>query len=363
MDNGVTLKPRFTQIDALRGFAISAILLIHSSNHFLCGLTAQNQPQWLQNIDNNVLDFLYFVFEGKAYAIFAILFGFSFAMLYEKQRRKGDDFCFRMVWRMALLALFGVVNAVFFAGGDPLVFYAICMLFIIPMRKFSNGWLTVICVIFLLQPLELINIYTPVFGALHNEYYEALQHTTHQSNFLVCAYSNITLGLKACLMWGLETGRYMQTLGLFVLGMLVYRKGYYNITSQKSLKLCLVSVCFVMLFFVLKIYFVNSWMQMMYNLMFTFMVVFAFAALYNMTQYSKFWTPLAKLGQMSLTNFIAQSVVASFIYYPWGLNLALKLGVTASVLLALVIMALQMWFSVMWLKHHKRGPLEQLWHH
>ena len=57
---------------------------------------------------------LFALFAGKAYAIFALLFGFTFYVQYENRRRSGKDFGPRFLWRLALLAGFATINAAFF---------------------------------------------------------------------------------------------------------------------------------------------------------------------------------------------------------------------------------------------------------
>ena len=130
-------KNRIVIIDALRGFAIAAILLIHTSNHFLYhSELIYNYPTWLTQLDSNVINFLYFIFENKANTFFALLFGVSYAIQLNNQKIKGRNFAGRMAWRMLILILFGIVNACFHSGGDPLIYYALIMLCIIPLRNF-----------------------------------------------------------------------------------------------------------------------------------------------------------------------------------------------------------------------------------
>lgn len=52
---------RLEVVDALRGFAILCILLLHSSNHFLYNVMPEDTPTWLQLLDvysKTILDFL-----------------------------------------------------------------------------------------------------------------------------------------------------------------------------------------------------------------------------------------------------------------------------------------------------------------
>lgn len=54
-----------------------------------------------------------FVFSNKAYAVFALLFGFSFYIQDNNQQRRGKDFRLRFIWRMVLLFIIGQFNAAF----------------------------------------------------------------------------------------------------------------------------------------------------------------------------------------------------------------------------------------------------------
>ena len=85
-------RPRIDVIDALRGFAVMAIVLVHSVEHFIFSVYPENQPAWLAAIDQGVFAGIFALFAGKAYAIFALLFGFTFFLQSDNQKRKGKDF-------------------------------------------------------------------------------------------------------------------------------------------------------------------------------------------------------------------------------------------------------------------------------
>jgi uncharacterized protein len=72
---------RIEVVDALRGFAILAIVLLHNMEHFEYNQVSDALPAWLLAIDKHVVTIMYFLFGGKAYAIFALIFGFSFYKL------------------------------------------------------------------------------------------------------------------------------------------------------------------------------------------------------------------------------------------------------------------------------------------
>ena len=86
---------RIESVDSLRGFAILAILLVHSLNHFNFPVFPTGSPEWLNTIDFYISKVLFILFDGKAYAIFALLFGFTFYIQSNNQKLKGKDFGYR----------------------------------------------------------------------------------------------------------------------------------------------------------------------------------------------------------------------------------------------------------------------------
>jgi uncharacterized protein len=65
-------------------------------------------------------------------------------------------------------------------------------------------------------------------------------------------------------------------------------------------------------------------------------------------------------GQMSLTVYISQSVIASLIFGPWGLGLFQDLHTWQVFLLAFVIWLCLSYLAAQWLKRFNQGPLEKL---
>ena len=128
---------RLQVVDALRGFAIVSIMLLHNIEHFDFIYSPAGLPEWMVNFDKGLTGTMYFLFGGKAYAIFALLFGLTFFIQSDNQAKKGRDFRGRFAWRLVLLLLFGIVNSAFYEG-DILSFYAVLGFFIIPVAKMSN---------------------------------------------------------------------------------------------------------------------------------------------------------------------------------------------------------------------------------
>jgi uncharacterized protein len=152
--NTSNLIGRITVVDALRGFAIMSIMLLHNLEHFDFYFTPEGSPAWLKALDGKIWNTMFFLFSGKSYAIFALLFGFTFYIMDSNQLSKGLDFRARFLWRMALLLGFGVINSIFYEG-DILAFYAVLGISLVFVNKLSNKTVLYIAIFLLLQPFEI----------------------------------------------------------------------------------------------------------------------------------------------------------------------------------------------------------------
>ena len=93
----ISKSPRVEVVDALRGFAVLAILLVHNVEHFIYPVYPDpaTLPGWLNVLNEGVFTVVFALFAGKSYSIFALLFGFTFYIQYSNQQAKGKDFGYR----------------------------------------------------------------------------------------------------------------------------------------------------------------------------------------------------------------------------------------------------------------------------
>ena len=64
---------------------------------------------------------------------------------------------------------------------------------------------------------------------------------------------------------------------------------------------------------------------------------------------------------MALPNYVLQSVIGAAIFSAWGLGYLGKIPNRYTFLMGVLIIALQMYLSKLWLKKCHYGPLEWLW--
>lgn len=382
MEQLLKKNPRIEVVDALRGFAVMAIILVHNLEHFIFPVYPTDSPEWLNALDQGVFNSAFSLFAGKAYAIFALLFGFTFYIQTNNQKKQGKDFGYRFLWRMVLLLGFATLNAAFFPAGDVLLLFAIVSLVLFFTRNWSDKAILITSILFLLQPVEWYHYIASLVNPAHQlpdlkvgEMYAEVAAYTQEGNWGEFLWGNITLGQKASLFWAINAGRFFQTAGLFLLGFYIGRKQLFA-SSEQHLRvwiktLIIAAVSFAPLYTLKELIMENDAIvqqtagtafDMWQKLAFTLVLVASFVLLYQNKRFSQKVSSLRFYGKMSLTNYITQSVIGAFIYFPMGLYLAPYCGYTVSLLIGLCTFFLQVQFCKRWLGRHKQGPLEYIWH-
>ena len=378
-----TNQSRLQVVDALRGFAIVSIMLLHNLEHFDFYYFPKNLPAWMPAVDKGIWDTLFFLFSGKSYAIFALLFGLTYFIQSNNQDKKGKDFRGRFAWRLLLLLAFGLINSAFYEG-DILTIYAVIGFFIIPFAKLNNKKVFWIAFVLMLQPYEWINFFIAiqhpdikVINPLSWSYFGKMSEYIPTDSFLKTVIGNITNGKMGVVIWSWEEGRFFQTLSLFLLGMLAGRKSLFDLSKANN-HFWYKTFLFSSILFIPLSIFKNEMQQIINseailrpmktietswtNMAFMFMLVSGFVLLFQTGIFKPILNIFSPIGRMSLSNYIMQSMIGSFIYYGFGLGLYQFTGATYSLLIGIALAFVQGYFSFWWFKNHKQGPLEIIWH-
>jgi uncharacterized protein len=376
-------KSRIYVVDALRGFAIVSIMFLHNIEHFDFYYSPANLPAWMLILDKGIWDSLFFLFGGKSYAIFALLFGLTFFIQSNNQGKRGKDFRGRFAWRLILLLVFGLINSAFYEG-DILTIYAIIGFVLIPVAKLGNKTVFWIALVLMLQPYEWINF----LNGLQNpdlkmvdpvswSYFGKIGEYITGNSLIKTWIGNLSIGKIGVVIWNWENGRVFQTASLFMFGMLAGRKFLFETSAESKrfwiITLIIASISFIPLYIVKNgigvwvnsvaihrplITIISSWS----NLAFMLVLVSGFVLLFQTRFFHRLLNVFSSFGRMSLSNYILQSIVGSFIYYGFGLGLYQYTGATYCLLIGIVLAVLQGCFSSWWFKHYNKGPLETMWH-
>ena len=381
----ITPKKRINSIDALRGFALIDIILLHCMERFDLTLAPVVESPFWQAIDTAVYDSLYFLFSGKSYAMFSLLFGLSFFMQMESQAAKGVDFRGRFLWRLALLFLFGYINGLVYMGEFFMV-YAVLGVFLIPLYKVPTRWLLVLCVLLFLQIPAVISFVSLLSDNVANEPTAAAAYMDRLFERAADVFINGSLmdvlsfntfdGQSAKCLWVFNNFRYLQLLGLFIAGMLIGRQGIHK-SEEKMVKYSHLFLPYCLAFwavfyavaFLLPVWGVDGFALRVGQTLFKtygnlgqMMVYFCgFTLLYYRYKGQKVLDRIAPVGRMSVTNYMAQSIVGVSLFYGFGGNFAVEFNYLQSFLLGAAFCVIQIAYSNWWIKRFYYGPMEWLW--
>ncbi len=368
---------RIAMIDALRGFALAGIVLLHQIEHFNFFAKAIYSPSWLKVIDSVVSDSVYFLFSGKAFALFSLMFGFSFYLQFQRKQSSEQDYGYRFLWRMLLLFAFGMLHTIFY-GGDILFLYALLSFPLFFARHWKNVTILIYAILLLLSPLGLYNIFNAAFelqwSTIQLSYPPSMDAERAGSSFLALMIVNFKYGLLEHIVWGWGNGRIFIIPGLFLLGLYIGKQGWLTNNNKDFWRTALVIgvCCYVPIDIALT--YLDDWqvtdklrdsvwvvLKSYGKLSFMLILLSSFILAWASKIGSSLLGVLAPFGRMGLTNYILSSVIGTTLYHGWGLGLYQYCGASLTLLIALSTLYLQVIFSRFWLSKYQQGPLEKLW--
>lgn len=380
--SALTTNNRIEIADVLRGFAVLGITLIHFIERFSLNNFPVETNNFLIFTDKVIWDSVFFAFSGKAYCIFALLFGFSFYIQDNSQKEKGKDFRGRFAWRLVLLFFIACINSTLFPG-EILVLYALLGYVMIAVCRLSTRTIAIIAIILLLQPFEWAQI---VYALTHPEYiinaefdgpyWEIVNTAQKEGSFFEMCKTAIWTGNIANMGWMLLHGRVTQTAGLFMVGIIIGRSKVFPY-SEKNIRLWVkvfiaATISFFPIYGLIAILpdFISReallvpstlLLKSFSNIAFTGILFAGVILVYYLTKLGSVLHLLAPYGRMSLTNYLSQSLIGGFLFYNWGLGLYQYTGITVCFLMGIGVFLLQYFFCRWWLSSHRQGPLESLW--
>ena len=355
---------RIDVADALRGIAVAGIILYHSVEHF--DIFTKEPIVYTLPCDQQVGSVLAWLLSGKMYGIFAMLFGLSFFIMNDNQQQKGKSFSGRFAWRMCLLFAFGLVNVAFY-DGDILMLYAVYGLLLIPISYLPSRAVWCIIGLLAIQPVELFCLLsgTTIDHTTLFEIYNKTISLHETGTFWENALNNLRWGFELNLRYNVFSGRLTQLLCLFILGLQLGRhRFFYNEGRNLHWWHVILGISALVVVALSVVDFGNlaSFLTPIYNLSILSTIVSAVvSAWYAFGGVRSVLRHLCFFGRMSLTNYLLQSIIGSFIFCGYGLGCYRLVGITYAVLIGQAMVIVQYLFGRYWFRHHPRGPLEGLW--
>lgn len=373
---------RIVFVDALRGFALLGIVLIHFVEHFDFFYPPEINYFFTAETNQKVMDVIMFLISGKAYSIFAITFGFSFFIQLNRKEQQGIDFRGRFAWRLTILFFMGVVHSLIYRG-DILHIYAILGFPLIFMYKLKDKTLAAIAI---LLAIEIPILYSLVLSIIDPAYmfvpdyggnwFSEAEAIYANGSFWDVVKINIWKSRYLVYAWTFYTGRAVQLMALFIVGLMIGRKRYFeNIANYKrqSVQFLIVSGILIIVFRLsialigktglseLQVDLSSTLIHAFSNLAYTAAIISIFILIYLAYKKLPVFELLAAYGKMSLTNYISQAIFGVIFFFGFGLGMWRYMGSTWSLIFGFCFFLMQIFFSKYWLKHYYYGPLEWLW--
>jgi uncharacterized protein len=397
---------RINVIDALRGFALLGVILIHMLQYFGYSTVNTHEISRFPLLDRIVQILANNIIAGRFINIFSFLFGLSFFIQMDRASKKGIDFRSRFLWRMVILFVIGLVGTMF-TYMDILTIYAFFGLFLVLLFPLKN-WLLIILTGLILSGLPLMTITgfdnitlkksVPFSYDMPSESFsksEIAEITANENEafnnrtFFGTAKDNLTNKTKDKLkfQFALSSRGYV-TFALFLLGLLVGRSGFFEKVSIRRKKNIILLAGFFIASVVIEVIgkiitpsepinllmhislgqqvplssIVTSTLNDLGSLTESGILVMGFIVLYQTKAFGKYLDILSSYGRMGLTNYEIQNITGAILFSTWGFGSFFgKLGFTELFILGLIIYILQIIISRQWMKHFLYGPLEWLW--
>jgi uncharacterized protein len=352
---------RLESIDILRGLALFGVLTVNLVTEFRVSIFAQflTQPGEPHLIDRAVMRFVHDAFEMKAFALFSFLFGAGLAMQFERLSPTGKP----LYWlaRLVVLLCFGLVHLLLIWNGDILTEYAVAGLLVLPLLYASSKVLALsaaaLLALFLALPALPLPLAWPDSAWLTQHIRQANDIYGNGNWFQVMRFSLHELpGLLP-----LHVYIFPRTLGLFVLGMLAWRRGVFSRPAQHKAALpglgCLLGVAGLVLTLTDASGMLSNLAPVCLALGFAAMVSYAV----EFTSVRTFLHPFADIGRMAFTNYIAQSVIFGMLFFGYGLGQFGRLRPAPVFVFGITVYLAQLYLSRLWLRHYRFGPIEWCW--
>jgi uncharacterized protein len=365
----VNPSDRIDSIDVLRGIALLGVLAINLVTEFRVSIFEQFLPaaRLTSPLDRIVETVLTLAVDLKAFALFSLLFGAGLAIQFEhlvaSPRRAA-----LLLRRLIVLLGFGLIHLCLIWNGDILTEYALAGLIVLPFL-WGPRWLLAAGAATFLAAYLAMQVWPPPglfpsFAAIQRDVYDAnhIYPTGGFGEVLALRLREIPLFIP------LHVYIFPRTLGLFLLGALVWRSGAVRKPHQAPL-VATAAVCLPLgALLVLPAssgIVATSGLGKLAIPASTVVLALGYAAtilaIANWPHGKPWLGWAAPLGRMAFTNYLAQSVIFGWIFYGYGLGLFGAIGAAKALAMGLAVYIAQIFFSAWWLGRYRYGPVEWLW--
>ncbi|OAB63119.1 hypothetical protein AY599_18090 [Leptolyngbya valderiana BDU 20041] len=380
-------KERFDVLDALRGFALFGIFL--ANIRFFSGweFLGDEQRSALSPGLHSWIDFLNLaVIDGKFYTLFSFLFGLGFALQLQRLNERGAAATGIYLRRTTILLLIGLIHMFVIWLGDILLPYALLGFVLLAIRNWSDRALLIAAGVAFLVPIVGYALFwhfnIDKSLGLYNLAYSIMTPGA-QNPMVDLQLSNWGDRLQTALGGGVlrigylfDSWRWPKLFAIMVLGMWAGRRLMRGELLENTRLLVAVLIvggsCGLVAGPILaslggigfqRPYSIDGFYAV---IAYTFAVIplgLAYAAgfilLWRVA--SSLLKVFAAPGRMALSNYLAQTLISVPVFYGIGFGQAGLWPIEHLLLFVVVVYAIQVLVSHLWLKAFRYGPMEWVW--
>ncbi|TXS03845.1 DUF418 domain-containing protein [Bacillus sp. SH7-1] len=370
------MNQRVEVVDAIRGFALFGILLVNMTL-IQFGFFANEKPTYIfGELDKGANWFIQFFGTQNFISLFSFLFGLSIILLQKSIVAKGKKFSTTYLRRILILLLLGFIHGALIWSGDILFSYGLIgvflLLFINRKPKTLLIWATILLALLTLmtystEPNTNVTDFAPYIEKEHkvHENGSYMDHVNFRLTENPFEYIGID-GFFGLTFITLFTLIFLSP--LFLIGMYVGKKGWlFEIDKHISAvkKIWLLTGIFSFTIKISAMFIKHPILLMLQDgltpVTMTFFYGGTIILLFHYKKATRLLTYMANMGKMSVSNYLAQSIITTTIFYAYGFGLFGKIGYFFGILLTIVIYTIQLFASTYWLRKYRMGPVEYVW--
>ncbi|MDR6224947.1 DUF418 domain-containing protein [Desmospora profundinema] len=361
---------RIRLLDIWRGFAILGTLgtniWLFANLGDLSYVLTFDHPPWWTSLDQWIRVFVLCLVNGKFLGILAILFGVGLELKYRQALRKKDAWPGIYLWISLILLAEGMIHFTLVMEYDILMSYAVTAIIVSFIVKFGDQaikWSMMLSGGF--HVLSLLSV-TGVILATGNALAGEMSH-------VVSLYQDGTwleqLQYRLSDFWVLRAEAIFvipMNVFLFLLGVRLMRAGAFSPDDNgKRIRRNMLRIGLFLGAPLHLLQFVpGGAFDLPVRYLFAPLLAVGYMALIAKWVESRprlrLWSYMERVGKMALSCYVLQNVMASILFYGWGLGWGGQVGALATVAIWFGISLFQVGFAWFWLRMFRFGPMESM---
>ncbi|HKW94442.1 MAG TPA: DUF418 domain-containing protein [Methylomirabilota bacterium] len=374
-------EERIESVDVVRGFAVFGILAAN-----ILAFALVPDLRWWTDLPNRLAErFVETFIASKFIILFSTLFGLSFALQMLREESRGGPFVRLFIRRQVLLLAIGLVHALALSAEDILVFYAVMGVALLPFRHSRPR--TILSWAVALYLLSFVSVEVGVIRTLpENQAPTASSADTGAGDDMTLVARTYRYGTFSEIAArrvrdyvahnpAVTPLEYPRKFAFFLVGLFIARCGIlHELQAYRRVMLRLAVVALgvgssgVVLLFLCHLATAPAWARVftvplyaVTNPALSLFYATAVVLLFGRPRSRRWLYPLCMVGRMALTNYVAQSIVCTYLFYGYGLRLYGRLGPLTLLGISVLIFAAQIGMSAVWQARFRLGPIEWLW--